>query len=123
MKGLKLRTIVGIFCLVLCGAGVLVAHVWKQNDYVRLSMSAVKLGQERVRLRNDIALLEVSVGGLKKRARIESLAKERFGLVYGNTPVPVYAEKGSGATGSVAARSASGEGLESGEVAWRTRGL
>lgn len=138
MKGLKLRNIVGIFCLVLCGAGVLVAHVWKQNDYVRLSMAAVKLGKERSRLRNDIALLEISVGGLKKRSRIEALAKERFGLVYGNAPVPVYAENGSGdgsaedpavsgrtasVNGSGAARSADGAGLESGEVAWRIRGL
>lgn len=96
MKGIKLRAIIGLFCLVLCGAGVLVAHVWKQNAYVRLSMATVKLGKERSALRNDIALLDVSVGGLKKRARIEELARERFGLAYGNSPVNVYRESGSG---------------------------
>ncbi|HKP97469.1 MAG TPA: hypothetical protein VJ385_17120 [Fibrobacteria bacterium] len=90
MKGLKLRTVVGLFCLVLCAAGVLVAHVWKQNAYVRLSMSAVKIGKQRAQLRNDIALLEISVGGLKRLSRIEGMARGRFGLEYGNTPVLVY---------------------------------
>src|SRR5258708_39600480 len=90
MKGRKGRTIVGMFCLVLCAAGVLVAHVWKQNAYVRLSMSEVKIGKQRAQVRNDIALLEVSVGALKKLSRIEGIAKSRFGLEYGNTPVLVY---------------------------------
>ncbi|GEM_PF-2287079 len=92
MKGLKLRTIVGLFFLVLCAAGVLVAHVWKQNAYVRISMGAVKLAKQKADLRNDIALLEVSVGGLKKISRLEGLAKSRFGLEYGKTPVLVYLE-------------------------------
>lgn len=134
MKGLKLRTIIGLFCLVLCAAGVLVAHVWKQNAYVRISMATVKLAKQKAQLRNDIALLEVSVGGLKKISRIESLAKSRFGLEYGKTPVLVYFEGASGPGGSespaarvAAAGSGSREsrvpeakGLESGKVAWRT---
>jgi cell division protein FtsL len=139
MKGLKLRTIVGLFCLVLCAAGVLVAHVWKQNAYVRISMDAVKLAKQKARLRNDIALLEVSVGGLKKISRIESMAKSRFGLEYGKTPVLVYldggahsGEAGEAGDGDATARTAQagfgsggGEtvlearGLESGKVAWR----
>jgi hypothetical protein len=138
MKGIKLRAIVGLFCLVLCGAGVLVAHVWKQNAYVRLSMATVRLGKERAGLRNDIALLEVSVGGLRKRGRIEGLAKEHFGLGYGNSPVPVYREAASGqpaesaaktpgrtarASGSGAMENARGVAIEAGKVAWRTKGL
>ena len=97
MKGLKLRTVVGLFCLVLCAAGVLVAHVWKQNAYVRISMAAVKLAKQKAQLRNDIALLEVSVGGLKKISRIENMAKTRFGLEYGKTPVLVYLGGGADA--------------------------
>ena len=145
MKGLKLRTVIGLFCLVLCAAGVLVAHVWKQNAYVRISMAAVKLAKQKAMLRNDIALLEVSVGGLKKISRIEGMAKARFGLEYGKTPVLVYL---GGATardedeGVVASARTAGvspvaraegkgrearvletRGLEAGKVAWRINGF
>ena len=144
MKGLKLRTIVGLFCLVLCAAGVLVAHVWKQNAYVRLSMSTVKIGKQRAQLRNEIALLEVSVGGLKKLSRLEAVAKGRFGLEYGNAPVLVYLESespadagsvpatgGKAAAGGNASRTARADaganaearGLEAGKVAWRIKGF
>lgn len=139
MKGLKLRSVIGLFCLVLTLAGVLVAHVWKQNAYVRMSMDLVKLGKQQAQLRNEIALLEVSVGGLKKIGRIESLAKGRFGLEYGKAPVLVYvdgeAERGTGrvagraAEGSARgteARQAASEGngeTQSGKVAWRTSGF
>lgn len=135
MKGLKLRTVIGLFCLVLCAAGVLVAHVWKQNAYVRISMAAVKLAKQKTALRNDIALLEVSVGGLKKISRIESMAKGRFGLEYGRTPVLVYLDGGAArdeGEGVASARTvgvspvarvdrkaSETKGLESGKVAWR----
>jgi cell division protein FtsL len=136
MKGLKLRTVVGLFCLVLCAAGVLVAHVWKQNAYVRLSMSTVKICKARAQLQNDIALLEISVGGLKKLSRIEGMAKGRFGLEYGNAPVLVYLEsevtegkeEAASASASVSAPEAvakagsEAKGLEAGKVAWRIKG-
>ncbi len=89
---MKLRGIIGIFFLVLCCAGVLVAHVYKQNTWVRLSMATIKIGKAKLQLLNDIALLEVEVGSLKKPSRIETLAKGRFGLEYGNTPILVYPE-------------------------------
>lgn len=140
MKGLKLRSVIGLFCLVLILAGVLVAHVWKQNAYVRMSMDVVKLGKQQAQARNEIALLEVSVGGLKKISRIEALAKGRFGLEYGKAPVLVYVEelqgsgregRGSEATAAEAGRGTAvrqaaadeDKGLQSGKVAWRTSGL
>jgi hypothetical protein len=128
MKGLKLRSIVGLFCLALIAAGVLVAHVWKQNAYVRLSMDLVKLGKRQSQLRNELALLEVSVGGLKKIGRIEGLAKERFGLEYGKAPVLVYVD-GEAGRAPAAARAESrpaAEGnrdLQAGKIAWRTNGF
>jgi len=122
MKGIKLRAIVGLFFLVLCAAGVLVAHVWKQNAYVRYSMATVKLGKERAALRNEIALLEVSVGGLRKRARIEQVARERFGLAYGNVSVAVYREPGSGKRAGRDGGDRNGA-IAAGKVAWRTSGL
>jgi cell division protein FtsL len=131
MKGLKLRSVIGLFCLVLILAGVLVAHVWKQNAYVRLSMDQVKLAKQQTQLRNEIALLEVSVGSLKKLSRIEGLAKNRFGLEYGKAPVLVYMDEDSrpasrAARETDAGRQAAAEGnreLQSGKVAWRTNGL
>ena len=147
MKGLKLRTVIGLFCLVLTLAGVLVAHVWKQNAYVRLSMSTVRIEKQQNQLRNDIALLEVSVAGLKKLSRIEAMAKARFGLEYGKTPVLVYLDgaesrarepRGREASGEpavpapnnlsvraepAASPSEDGKGLVAGKVAWRTSGL
>ena len=143
MKGLKLRTVVGLFLLVLCAAGVQVAHVWKQNAYVRLSMSTVRIGKQKSQSRNDIALLEISVGALKKLSRIETLAKGRFGLEYGNDPVLVYLESdaddeaGAGkaklASASLEApqtvaragsrKDADARGLEAGKGAWRIKGF
>ncbi len=145
MKGLKLRTVVGLFCLVLCLAGILVAHVWKQNAYVRLSMSTVRIGKQTVQLQNDIALLEIAVGGLKKLSRIEAMAKGRFGLEYGNAPVLVYLESDAAGNDAGAARAdlasaavggsetvaqagsivkdADAKGLEAGKGAWRIKGF
>jgi hypothetical protein len=130
MKGLKLRSVIGLFCLVLILAGVLVAHVWKQNAYVRISMDVVKLAKQQTQLRNEIALIEVSVGGLKKISRIEGLARARFGLEYVKAPVLVYLDRDE-ARASEAAREPAGpqaaaegdKGLQSGKVAWRTNGL
>jgi len=129
MKGLKLRSVIGLFCLVLMLAGVLVAHVWKQNAYVRVSMDVAKLEKQKAQLRNEIALIEVSVGGLKKISRIEGLAKARFGLEYVKAPVLVYLDRDDGRALEAArdpGRRASAEGdkeLQSGKVAWRTNGL
>jgi hypothetical protein len=138
MKGLKLRSVIGLFCLVLILAGVLVAHVWKQNAYVRLSMDLVKLGKRQAQVRNEIALLDVSVGGLKKISRIEGLAKNRFGLEYGKAPVLVYVDEDarrsagdarpSGEAGRIGPAARAGapggdEGPQAGKVAWRTSGL
>lgn len=132
MKGLKLRKIIGLFLLVLCLASVLVAHVWKQNTYVRLSIEGARLAKEDAKLRNGIALLELEAGELRKLSRIEAIAKARFGLETAKTPVPVYPE-GEAASGlgrssaprpdafnRVAGRTAK---TESGMMAWLTKGL
>jgi cell division protein FtsL len=139
MKGLKLRTVVGLFLLVLCGAGVLVAHVWKQNAYVRLSIDTVKIGKQRAQLRNDIALLEISVASLKKMSRLEGMAKSRFGLEYGKAPVLVYVESETFAKAEAEGRKAGeskpeedmetasaeteGKGLLAGKIAWPIKGF
>jgi hypothetical protein len=135
MKGLKLRTVIGLFLLVLCGAGVLVAHVWKQNAYVRLSIDTVKIGKQRARLRNDIALLEISVASLKKLSRLEGVAKARFGLEYGKAPVLVYVEgekfakaEEAGSEGGMKTAAAEGnafeaKGLSAGKIEWPIKGF
>lgn len=132
MKGFRLRNIVALFVLVLMGASVLMAHVWKQNAYVRLSKESVKLGRECKALRDTLALLEVEAGDLRKLARIEGLARERFGLEYGNTPVLVYPEEGDAiAAGARDAAGTAGSGRElkrdnvaqAGRVGWPTSGF
>jgi cell division protein FtsL len=127
VKGLKLRKIVGLFALVLCLASVLVAHVWKQNTYVRLSIESARLGKECARLRNGIALLELEAGELRKLSRIEALARGRLGLELAKTPVPVYPEGGWPGEGKAEERSGQmarkGGKIESGKLAWLTRGL
>lgn len=94
MRGFKLRSIIALFLLVLMGASVLMAHVWKQNAYVRLSKEAVKLAREGKALRDTLALLELEAGELRNMARIEALARARFGLEYGAIPILVYPETG-----------------------------
>jgi cell division protein FtsB len=123
VKGFRLRNIVALFLLVLMGASVLMAHVWKQNAYVRLSKESMKLAREGKALRDSIALLEMEAGDLKKLGRIEGLARERFGLVYGNNPVLVYPEGEDGAEGTLARKGAGTAPAETGKAAWPTRGL
>lgn len=94
MRGFKLRSIIALFFLVLMGASVLMAHVWKQNAYVRLSKEAVRLAREGKALRDTLALLELEAGELRNMARIEALARARFGLEYGAIPVLIYPEAG-----------------------------
>ncbi len=126
MKGLKLRGVVGLFGLVMCGASLLVAHVYKQNSFVRFSINGAKLARQKTQLRNDIALLEVEVGGLKKLSRIESVAKARFGLEYGNAPVLVYPDGNSREARRLASApqvAPDQNALETGKIAWLTKGL
>lgn len=109
MKGFRLRNIVALFALVLMGASILMAHVWKQNAYVRLSKESAQLNRDGKALRDSIALLEMEAGALRKLARIEGLAKARFGLEYGNNPVLVYPEEGADGREAMMARSMDGE--------------
>lgn len=136
MKGFRLRNIVALFLFVLLGASVLVAHVWKQNAYVRLSKESARLAREHKALRDSIALLEMQAGELREPARLERLARARFGLEYGRHPVPVYpagaARPADGAlarTGAASGTPAPGGadggrgGARIGKAAWPTRGL
>jgi cell division protein FtsL len=114
--------VIGLFCLVLVLAGVLVAHVWKQNVYVRLSIDLVKLEKRQEDLRNEIALLEVSVGSLSKLSRLETLARNRFGLEYVKAPVLIYMDADSSSRGRRLA-AANRDGLQAGGASWPTNGL
>lgn len=126
MKGFRLRNIVALFLFVLLGASVLMAHVWKQNSYVRLSKESVKLERGRKALRDTLALLEMEAGELRNLARIETLAREKFGLEYGNTPVLVYPGEDEAKEGEPAQRHADavpGKAPQRSVAGWPTRGL
>jgi len=47
--------------------------------------------------------LELETGSLRRISRIESIAREKFGLVYGSQPTPLYPE-GDGSAGRTAWR-------------------
>ena len=134
-KGFKLRKIVALMGLALGFAGVFVAHVWKQNTYIGLSLDAAKFEMQKAKLLGDVALLELEVGDLRKPERIERLAKEKFGLEYGVKPILVYPDGESagaksevenrafGGTGGAAEKPSGDRKLETAGAEWPTNGL
>ena len=93
VKGVKLRKILLSMIVAFCVASIFVAQVWKQNTYMHLAKAVGKDEKEQSRLRGEIARVEMEINELKRGDRIESLARARFGLTYGNAPILVYAEK------------------------------
>jgi hypothetical protein len=131
--GIKLRSVVLWIAAALFGAGVLSAHVYKQNLYVRLSREAQKLEQEKRTRQNDLASIELDVKGLMRRQRLEELAVKRFGLAYAGAPERVF-NRGEGASpaktlgdavamASLPADSKQASNWVEGTVKWLTTGL
>lgn|GEM_PF-2490547 len=130
--GVKLRRIVLWMGAALLAAGMLSAHVYKQNLYIRLSRDSVKLELERRKKQNELAALELEVKSLLRRQRLEQLAVTRFGLAYSGAPEPIYRDEisgsGSDATGSMALAAFDGDAdtrknWATGAVRWLTDGL
>lgn len=96
MKSLRLRQIVAWMLLLMMGAGLLVAHVWKQNLYIQVSKKERALRKQSSDLANSVAALELRITKLKSCERIEKLARERLGLELGSAPILVYQEGKSG---------------------------
>lgn len=96
---MKLRNVIVMMAAALGLAGILVAQVFRQNAYVRLSKQ-IRLNDKKAEaLRNEIASAEMEVRKLKSLSRIEALAQRGLGLEYETRTVMVRA---SGAAGQVA---------------------
>ena len=91
-RGLKLRVVflwMGAISFVAC---LLMSIIWKQYAYVNLSRQVLKSQKEIGATQNQVMVLETEIRSLKQRSRLESLAREHFGLVEGGVPVLVQAE-------------------------------
>jgi cell division protein FtsL len=88
----KIKNTLGWIIFAAVIAAVLVAQVWKQNEYVELTRkgSASKIQVER--LKSDIARIQLDNKNLKDYKRLERLAEKKYGLVYAGPPVLIYPE-------------------------------
>ena len=80
-RGFKLRSVIVWMGVVLVAAALLMGIVWKQYTYVNLSRALLNSDKDRARLQNEVMLLETQVRGLRQPSRLESLARDHFGLV------------------------------------------
>ncbi len=115
---MKLRNVLAAMLLVLACAGVLVAHVWKQNLFVEMSRESFALRKQITSLRDAVASAELEAGELRKSARLERLGQEMFGLAYGGAPVTVYGRAPERKQGPLAKLAFWKQGME-----WSGRGL
>jgi cell division protein FtsB len=83
-----------------------IAHVWKQNTHARYSRELVKMARERDVLAAEVLLLDTETRGLRHFSRLETVARERLGLVKPGPAVVIQP------AGQVVASSA--EGVENG---------
>ena len=92
-EGMRLRSVVGWMACAFLGAALLLAHVWRQNAYVRWSRDLFVADRHIDQVRNDIALLETEIDFLSRRSRLETIAREKFGMSESVSPIPVYADE------------------------------
>ena len=93
MKTIRLRNIFGWMLLVLACAGIFTAQVWKQNQYVKLTRDYAASQAQLVKVKSDVASIQLHNKKLKDYKRLEKLARTKFGLVYTGIPEFVYREK------------------------------
>jgi hypothetical protein len=89
----KIRNIFFWMALALVVAGIFVAQVWKQNNYVELKRNFASSGVLMEKLKSDIAGIQLDSKKLMDYKRLEKLAKKKFGLVYAGPPEFIYTDK------------------------------
>lgn len=88
-RGFRLRTLVLWMGMILILALLPLGMVWKQYTYVNLSRALLECKKDRGRLQNQAMLLKTQVRGLLQPSRLESLARDRFGLIDPGPPIEV----------------------------------
>jgi cell division protein FtsL len=85
----KLRSVfvwMGVMSVV---ALLAVAHLSKQHLHSRLSREVIAAARERDALSTEVLLLETETRGLHLYSRLETVARERLGLINPGTPVMI----------------------------------
>lgn len=101
----KLRAVFAWMALTLLVASLLLAQVWKQQAFVRLSRELIQAGRDRDALATEVLVLETETRALRQFSRLETFARERLGLINPGPPTVIQPE------GQLLARS-SGESAE-----------
>jgi hypothetical protein len=94
-EGMRIRSVLGWMVCAFLGASLLMAHVWRQNAYVRWSRELFVVERHIDQVRNDLALLETEIDFLSRRSRLETIARDKLGLTETVSPIPVYAGDGA----------------------------
>ena len=92
MRGFKFRSVVGWMALIFLSASFLLGMVWKQQAYARLARDLEVGERKRAGLHNAVLHLETKVRALRQPARLEALARDRFGLIHPGPPLMVLPE-------------------------------
>ncbi len=77
----KLRQVFAWIAITGFLAVLAMAHVWQQNTHAGLSRELVKTARERDVLAAEVLLLETQARSLRHYSRLETVARERLGLI------------------------------------------
>jgi type II secretory pathway component PulJ len=112
--------------VIFLSASLLLGMVWKQHAYVRFSRDLHAGEKRHASLHNAVLLLETEVRALRQPSRLETLARDRFGLIHPGPPLLVQPDGQILARGREAGP-AGGMGIRAArwlkEFTWRIKGF
>ena len=111
-SAVKLRAVFGWMVLMLLIASLLLAQVWKQQAFVRLSRELIQAGRDRDALATEVLVLETETRALGQLSRLESFARDRLGLINPGPPTVIQPE---GQVLASAGSEGSGKAIQSAE--------
>ena len=88
----KLRAVFAWIALMLLIVSFPLAQVWKQQTFVRLSRDLIQAGRDRDALATEVLVLETETRALGQLSRLETVARERLGLINPGPPTVIQPE-------------------------------
>ena len=88
----KLRAVFAWIALMLLIVSFPLAQVWKQQTFVRLSRELIQAGRDRDALATEVLVLETETRALGQLSRLETVARERLGLINPGPPTVIQPE-------------------------------
>ena len=88
----KLRAVFAWIALMLIIVAFPLAQVWKQQTFVRLSRELIQAGRDRDALATEVLVLETETRALGQLSRLETVARERLGLINPGPPTVIQPE-------------------------------